>query len=93
VLGLVIVVVKPVVFRYLLGWQGEDKRFSWEAGFRLGQNSEFALLILYVAAGQMSEQAALIVLGATVLSLLISSYLVVFNFKNPIALKAELRVH
>ena len=90
VLGTVIVLVKPVIFRYLLGWQGEEKTISWEVGFRLGQNSEFALLILYVAAQQMSEQAALTVLGATVLTLLISSYIVVFNFKTPLSMSDKL---
>ncbi|MXZ45109.1 MAG: cation:proton antiporter [Gammaproteobacteria bacterium] len=92
-LALACVLIKPLVFRYLIGWLGEDRKTSWEVGYRLGQNSEFSLLILYVAATQMSDRASLIVLGATVLTLLISSYVVVFNFKNPIALSDHLRVN
>lgn len=91
-LALVCVLIKPLVFRYLIGWCGEDSQTSWEVGYRLGQNSEFSLLILYVAAAQMSDHASLAVLGATVLTILISSYIVVFNFKNPIALTDSLRV-
>lgn len=93
VLALVIVLVKPVVFRFLVGWQKVDSKTSWEIGLRLGQNSEFALLILYVAASQMGEQAQLTVLGGTILSLLISSYLVVLRLKSPIAVADHLRVH
>ena len=92
-LALACVLIKPLVFRYLIGWCGEDPKTSWEVGYRLGQNSEFSLLILYVAATQMSDRASLIVLGATVLTILISSYIVVFNFKNPIALSERLRVN
>ena len=92
-LALVCVLIKPLVFRCLIGWCGEDRQTSWEVGYRLGQNSEFSLLILYVAATQMSDRASLTVLGATVLTILISSYVVVFNFKNPIALSHRLRVN
>lgn len=91
-LALACVIVKPLVFRLLIGWCGEDRETSWEVGYRLGQNSEFSLLILYVAATQMSDHASLTVLGATVLTILVSSYVVVFNFKNPIALTDRLRV-
>lgn len=91
-LTLACVLIKPLVFRYLIGWCGENRKTSWEVGYRLGQNSEFSLLILYVAAAQMSNRASLTVLGATVLTILISSYIVVFNFKNPIAMSERLRV-
>lgn len=92
VLGMLFVVLKPIVFRYLIGWQGESSETSWEIGSRLGQCSEFSLLVLYLAATQMSESSMLIVLGATVLTILISSYVVVFKFKNPIAISDRLRV-
>ncbi|MCY3885374.1 MAG: cation:proton antiporter [Gammaproteobacteria bacterium] len=92
VLGAVLVALKPVVFRYLIGWQGETASTSWEIGARLGQCSEFSLLVLYLAVTQMSESSMLIVLGASVMTILISSYIVVFKFKNPIAISDRLRV-
>ncbi len=92
VFGLVLVALKPVVFRYLIAWQGETKATSWEIGIRLGQCSEFSLLVLYLAATQMSSTSMLIVLGATVFTILVSSYLVVFRYKNPIAISDRLRV-
>lgn len=91
VLGTVIVIAKPLVFNYLLVAQGETKLFSREIGFRLGQNSEFALLVCYVAAGLLSVEASHVIQGATIFSLLVSTYFVVFRYPTPIALRDELR--
>ena len=44
-----VLVVKPVVFRTLLRGISESKETGWEIGFRLGQTSEFSLLIAYLA--------------------------------------------
>lgn len=92
-LGLLLVAAKPVVFAKLLQWQGEPKEQSWEVGFRLGQTSEFSLLLSYVAvtAGLLGEHAAHIIQGATVLTLLLSSYLVIFRYPSPIAINPDLR--
>ena len=88
-----LVALKPVTFAYLLRWQGESKANSWETGFRLGQASEFSLLLSYVAvtAGLIGTDAAYLIQGATILTLIASSYLVVFRFPSPIAMRAELR--
>ncbi len=90
--GGVLVAIKPVVFRYLIGWQGESKETGWEIGFRMGQCSEFSLLVLFYAASQMQSSNMLIVLGATVVTILVSSYIVVFNYKSPLAISDKLRV-
>lgn len=92
-LAAALVVVKPTVFAFLLSRQGETKDTSWEIGFRLGQASEFSLLLSYVAvsAALMGSEAAHIIQGATVLTLVVSSYLVIFRYPSPIALSARLR--
>ncbi len=92
-LALALVAIKPGTFALLLKWQGEESTTSWEVGYRLGQASEFSLLVSYVAAGAalLSVEAAHVIQGATVLTLLISSYIVVFRYPSPIALSAELR--
>lgn len=92
-LGLLMVAAKPVVFAKLLQWQGEPEEQAWEVGFRLGQTSEFSLLLSYVAvaAGLLGEHAAHIIQGATVLTLLLSSYLVIFRYPSPIAINPDLR--
>jgi Kef-type K+ transport system membrane component KefB len=85
---------KPAVFRWLLVRTGESDRRSREIGFRLGQFSEFSLLIAVVAvsAGTCSSKASYLIQLSTLLSFLASSYLVVARFQTPIALKDELRL-
>ena len=85
---------KPAVFRWLLVRTGESDRRSREIGFRLGQFSEFSLLIAVVAVsvGTCSSEASYLIQLSTLLSFLASSYLVVARFQTPIALKDELRL-
>jgi len=85
--------LKPIVFRWLLTAAGERPKFSAEIGSRLGQMSEFSMLIgalalkLSVIGAQMSYTIHL----ATVLTFLVSSYLVVKRFPTPIAISDDLR--
>lgn len=90
-LAALLIVAKPLVFRYLLGMQGESKQTSWEVGIRLGQCSEFSLLILYLVANQVSPQAMHVVLGAVILTFVVSTYGVVFKYKSPMAVLDRLR--
>ena len=92
VFGSVFVVVKPAILRAMLGWSGESKETSWEVGSRLGQCSEFSLLILYLVAEQMTPASEHVVLGAVILTFVISSYSVVFRYKSPLAVSDRLRV-
>lgn len=91
-LALALIAIKPLIFRTLLRWQKETAAVSAEVAFRLGQASEFSLLLVFVAgAGLMSAEAAHVVQGATVLTLLISTYLVIFRYPSPIAASPALR--
>ncbi len=92
VLAVVLVACKPPVFRALLRWQKESDHVSREVGYRLGQASEFSLLLVFVAGTVLlSAEAAHVVQGATVVTLLLSSYLVVFRYPSPIAVSERLR--
>lgn len=92
VLAIALVACKPPVFRALLRWQKEPDGVSREVGYRLGQASEFSLLLVFVAgAALLSAEAAHVVQGATVVTLLLSSYLVVFRYPSPIAVSERLR--
>ena len=92
-LGVVLIAAKPAVFAWLLTRQREDSKASWEVGFRLGQLSEFSLLLSYTAltAGLIGKGAAHVIEGATILTLLISSYFVIFRYPSPIAISDALR--
>ncbi|QFU75985.1 cation:proton antiporter [Halioglobus maricola] len=85
--------LKPVVYRFLLKGVSEKRPLAWDLGFRLGQASEFSLLIAYVAAGAVliSEQASLLIQATTIITLLASSYIVVLNYPTPIAISDRLR--
>ena len=92
-LAAALILLKPGAFAALLRWRGESSANAWEVGYRLGQASEFSLLVSYVAvtAGMLGTEAAHVVQGATVLTLVISSYLVILRYPSPIAIRAELR--
>lgn len=84
---------KPVIFSTLLRLQSEKTSLSWDLGFRLGQISEFSLLIAFVALSRntIGEEAALLIQSAAIISFVISSYIVILNFPNPIAISEKLR--
>ncbi|HEY6130808.1 MAG TPA: cation:proton antiporter, partial [Halioglobus sp.] len=92
-LAVLMLVLKPVVFRYLLIGVSEQRSLGWDLGFRLGQASEFSLLIAYVAisGALISNQASLLIQATTIITLLVSSYIVVFNYPTPIAVSDRLR--
>ena len=69
--------LKPFVFSRLLAYEKETKRLSLEIGVRLGQMSEFSLLIgvLSLSAGLVSERAFYLIQAATLVTFVGSSYL------------------
>jgi len=85
--------IKPVVFHYLLRRFSERNRLAWDAGLRLGQISEFSLLIAFVAtqSGMIGESASLVIQAAAIITFLISSYIVVLLCPTPIAINPKLR--
>ncbi len=93
ILALVALIVKPVVFRFLLLRFSERNRLAWDAGLRLGQISEFSLLIAFVAAGSgmIGEPVSLVIQAAAILTFLVSSYIVVMYCPTPIASDPALR--
>ncbi len=85
--------LKPLVFRLLLGRLCETPPLAWDLSIRLGQGSEFSLLIAYLALelGRIGESTMYLVQAATILSLLASSYIVICFYPTPLALVARLR--
>ena len=85
--------LKPVVFRFLLRGMSESDRLGWETGFRLGQISEFSLLIAFIATAEnlIGNHASHLIQATAILTFLVSSYLVVFRYPTPIAVTDELR--
>jgi Kef-type K+ transport system membrane component KefB len=92
-LAALILLVKPAVFKALLVKVEETARLSWEIGFRLGQASEFSLLVAVLAqdAGVIGERASYLIQLATVLTFIASSYLIIMRYPTPIAISDRLR--
>ncbi len=93
VMAAVILSVKPVTFKFMLRRMSETSALGWETGFRLGQISEFSLLIALVATAQnlISQEASHLIQATAILTFLASSYLVVFRYPTPIAVNDRLR--
>ena len=93
ILATLMLALKPMVFRFLVQRQSETRGLAWDLGFRLGQISEFSLLIVFLAfeSGLISETASLLVQATAIITFLVSSYIVVFNYPNPIAVSDKLR--
>lgn len=93
VLGVTMLLAKPLVFRMLLTYAGESTKNSTELGFRLGQISEFSLLIavLAVDAKVIGQSVSYLVQTATLITFVVSSYVIMLRFPTPIAVSDHLR--
>ncbi len=85
--------VKPLVYQWLVRGIFDEPKLAWNLGLRLGQCSEFSLLIAFLgtAKGLLSADAATVIQACTILTLLLSSYVVVLKLPNPIAISDQLR--
>lgn len=92
-LAVVMLAVKPLVFAKLLKAAGEKGRLPAEVGVRLGQISEFSLLIAILAlnAGAIGSQASYLIQAATLITFIVSAYIIMLNYPTPIAVSDRLR--
>ncbi len=93
ILAALMLVLKPVIYYGLLRNVSEKKPLAWDIGFRLGQISEFSLLIAYIAAGAtlIGKEASHLIQATAIITFVISSYIVIFNCMTPIAVSDKLR--
>lgn len=93
VLAAAILIAKPIVYKWLLYKSGEVKKVSWEIGVRLGQMSEFSLLIAYMATDiQLLDSSATYMLqAAVIITFVVSCYWTVMRYPTPLAATDRLR--
>jgi Kef-type K+ transport system membrane component KefB len=93
VLAAISLLLKPLVFKQLWVYQGETARLAGEVGARLGQISEFSLLIavLAVQSRVISLETSYLIQLATLITFIISSYYIVLRYPTPIAVSDRLR--
>lgn len=90
----IVIVVKPFTFRVLFKkFGGEKESTANEMGYRLGHLSEFSILLgaLALNVNVIGEKAAYLIHISTIITFLISSYIVVLRFPSPIAISDRLR--
>lgn len=94
VLASVLIILKPLLFKLLLRRSGESKVLSQEVGIRLGQASEFSLLLAAMAsssvANLLSDRGNYLIEAVTMLTFIVSCYLIVFKYPTPGTLKPEI---
>ncbi|MBE3132814.1 MAG: cation:proton antiporter, partial [Acidobacteria bacterium] len=92
-LALVLVLLKPHLFRRLLRLVKTDAALAEEAGWRLGQCSEFGLVIAFLALdrGFIGQEAFEIILITTLLSFLVSTYVVVLKYPSPLGVSPDMQ--
>ena len=93
ILALLILFLKPLCFRILLVKAGEKKPVAKEVGLRLGQASEFSLLVASIALSTklISDVASNLIQATTILTFIVSSYLVVLKYPTPMSLSDKMR--
>ena len=92
-LAALILIVKPALFYVLLRRTGEKSNVAKEVGVRLGQGSEFSLLVASIGLGAnlISDVTSNLIQATTILTFIVSSYYVVLKYPTPIALTEKMR--
>lgn len=93
ILALAMLLLKPIIFKVLLHHSKENAQVSQEVGVRLGQGSEFSLLIAVLALDMavISNEAAYLIQVSTLLTFIVSSYYIVMRYPTPVAVSDKLR--
>lgn len=84
---------KPWVFRWFLQLAQEQPQLSMEVGVRLGQVSEFSLLIAVLAleSGFVEHKASYLIQATALLTFIASTYYIVLHYPTPVAISDRLR--
>ena len=93
ILTVLLMAAKPVIFNWGFKAIGEKPRDSTELGVRLGQASEFSLLIAFsaLASGLIEERSSSLIQLVVVLTFVASTYWVVNAYPTPISYKSGQR--
>lgn len=93
ILAMLMLLLKPLCFRLLLLKAGEKKSVAQEVAVRLGQASEFSLLVASIAWSThlISDAASNLIQATTIITFIFSSYVVVLKYPTPMSLTDKMR--
>ena len=91
IIAIILFVIKPIIFNGAFLLVKEDKNISKELGVRLGQSSEFSLLVAYgaLAAGKIEAHTSYLIQLTAILTFIFSTYFVMLKYPTPITLKKK----
>ncbi|MFH1037767.1 MAG: cation:proton antiporter [PVC group bacterium] len=93
ILGIVLVIIKPPIFNLVFRLVGEKRKFSREASVRLGQASEFSLIIAVLAleTGTIGMMSSQFIQVTSIITMILSCYRVVFFYPTPLGFRKSLK--
>ena len=93
ILAGIILLMKPLAFYAAFRLTGESASLARELGIRLGQASEFSLLVAYgaLAAGKINAQTSYLIQLTAISTFIISTYFVVYKYPTPISVSESNR--
>lgn len=93
ILSVLMLILKPLCFHFLFLKSGEKNKVAKEVGVRLGQASEFSLLVASIGLSTklISDVASNLIQATTILTFIVSSYLVVLKYPTPMSLSDKMR--
>ena len=88
-----LLLAKPFLFTIAFRAIKEKDHIAKELSARLGQASEFSLLVSYsaIASGKISTDTSYLIQMTTILTFIVSTYYVVFKYPTPISVTKTLR--
>jgi Kef-type K+ transport system membrane component KefB len=88
-----VMLFKPLLFHFMFVKAGEKNSVAKEVGLRLGQASEFSLLVGTIAleSGLISKLTNNLIQATTILTFIASSYIVVLKYPTPMSLTEKMR--
>lgn len=87
VIAVIVILIKPFTFKLGFLFIGEKQSLSKELGVRLGQGSEFSLLVAYSAlsGGLIDARASYLIQMVVIITFVLSTYWVVYRYRTPIS--------
>ncbi len=89
VITILVMLLKPMIFKWSFLVVNEKPALAKELGIRLGQGSEFSLLVAYsaTASGLISLHASYLIQMVVILTFVLSTYWVVLELQSPISFR------
>ena len=83
ILSIVVLVVKPIIFMWLMAMFGHAKRNNFLVGTTMAQISEFSVIVLVLGAsfGHISDEVIGILTLTLVITIVLSTYMIIYSNK------------